>query len=80
MADTPKGDFPGVPRMAAPRIETYKINVRCGNCNHIPLTNTGDVLHQKSRKFRVSKGMPVQKFLQEMTCENCRCEGYMGLL
>ncbi|KKN77881.1 hypothetical protein LCGC14_0356180 [marine sediment metagenome] len=65
---------------AEPVISTYEISVQCRNCRHVPLTDAGDALHQKNKKFPIPKGNTIKKFLQEMMCENCDCTGYMGLL
>ena len=62
--------------------ETYEISVVCRNCGHIPggtMTN-GDRIETPPKKFPVPKGITVKQFLMDMTCENCGCEGYMGLL
>lgn len=62
--------------------ETYEISVTCRNCGHVPggtMTN-GNRVETIPEKFTVPKGTGVKTFLQEMTCNNCGCEGYMGLL
>lgn len=60
--------------------ETYEISVQCRNCKCKPEDVDTSTLIVTPKKFAVPKGKPVKDFLQEMTCENCGCEGYMGLL
>jgi len=65
--------------------KTYEINVICRNCGHIPvyLSTTGVDNHNDESvpiKFPIPKGITVKWFLIDMTCENCGCGGYMGLL
>ena len=67
--------------------EVYEIGVQCHNCKHVPretITNEvqerviGPVVGQKL--FIIPKGTEVKTFLREMTCENCGCDGFMGIL
>ncbi len=64
--------------------QTYDISVICHNCRHVPpkmIDNDHGYPEASShpKKFQVPKGTEVQKFLMGMTCENCGCEGFMGL-
>jgi len=64
--------------------ETYEISIVCRNCHHVPGEQTTEGFNDHlgvhtSKKFQVPKGTTIQKFLQEITCENCGCEGFMGI-
>jgi hypothetical protein len=66
--------------------ETYEISVVCRNCGHIPMGKEVEYEDESTfrgpdpEEFPIPKGIEVKDFLREMTCENCGCEGYMGLL
>lgn len=63
--------------------ETYKISVVCRNCGHIPggtVSDYGANAHIVPQKFSIPKGIEVKTWLQGGICDNCGCEGYMGLL
>lgn len=59
--------------------EAYEISIVCRNCGYVPVLHgpnfAGDI-----KNFSVPKGITVKQFLMDMICENCGCEGYMGLL
>jgi len=58
----------------------YKINIVCRNCGHIPMEEYASEVVKMAKKFPVPKGTTIKAALMSMTCENCGCEGYMGLL
>lgn len=68
--------------------ETYEISVQCHNCKYVP---QGEVIERERndgqcfrgsdpRKFSILKGMEVKQFLREIVCDNCGCDGFMGIL
>lgn len=59
--------------------KTYEIQVICHNCHHVPMEELKMTVREAPQIFDVPKGTEVKKFLQGMTCENCGCNGYMGL-
>jgi hypothetical protein len=63
-------------------METHRVSIRCYNCHHVPggtVSDYGANAALVPKRFTVPKGTTVQKFLQEMTCKNCGCEGFMWL-
>ena len=67
--------------------EIYEIRVICRNCGHVPVVEkvagikNGKEYHEfTSKKIPIPKCVTVKQFLMDMTCKNCGCEGYMGLL
>jgi hypothetical protein len=61
-------------------METYSISVICHNCHHVPMN---DYIEREPgpdpKQISIPKGTEVQTFLREMVCENCDCEGFMGI-
>ena len=61
--------------------ETYAISVQCHNCKYIlGKTKYGDRINIIPKQIVIPKGTEVKMFLREMTCENCGCNGFMGIL
>jgi hypothetical protein len=58
--------------------KTYEISVICHNCKHVPEHNSGNAI--LPNRIAIPKGTEVKKFLADMTCENCGCSGFMGIL
>lgn len=61
---------------------TYWISIKCHNCGHVP---GGTMTDKNGEKFIpeqivIPKGTEVKMLLREMTCENCGCDGFMGIL
>lgn len=61
--------------------ETYEIMIQCHNCKRTPPRVTDpDSGKTHPKLITIPKGTEVRKFLQDMTCENCDCGGFMGIL
>ena len=61
--------------------ETYEISVICRNCGHVPMSEKIErEPGPDPKRFQVPEGTEVKIFLRGITCDNCKCEGYMGLL
>lgn len=65
--------------------ETYKVVLKCRNCGHIPkkiITNGAQEQEIGPKHFTIPTGTTVKQFLQDITavCENCGCDGFMGIL
>jgi len=52
----------------------YEVMVMCRNCNAGSSQHGGNIL------IVVPYGEPLKPFLREITCENCGCDGFMGIL
>lgn len=61
--------------------ETYEISIVCHNCGYKPCEGISEQNRiRKPKRFSVPKGTEVKKFLMDMVCENCGCDGFMGIL
>lgn len=51
------------------KTETYIVNLKCDNCNHLVYNE------QRDLGIEIPKGVRIEQFAHELECEVCGCKG-----